>query len=65
MKDVLASTQKKYKELKNEPSVAYAEWKQVENFVHVRRLGETEHERMTSQGEISMARDSMTRLAKN
>ena len=29
VKDVLASTQKKMKELKNEPSVAYAEWKQV------------------------------------
>lgn len=48
VKDVLSSTQKKLKELKNEPSVAYAEWKDVEKFADIRRLGETEHERRST-----------------
>jgi hypothetical protein len=41
IKEVLASTQQKLEELKNEPSVAYAEWSDVEKLVGTKNLGLT------------------------
>lgn len=63
MKEVLSSTQKKYKELKNEPNVAYAEWKDVEEMADIRKLGETSHERSTMM--IPDQRDSLRDIKKS
>ena len=59
----MSSTQKKYKELKNEPNVAYAEWKDVEEMADIRKLGETSHERSTMM--IPDQRDSLRDIKKS
>lgn len=63
VKEVLGSTQKKLKELKNEPMVAYAEWKDVDELAATRKLGETSHERTTNSG--VEPRDSLREIRKD
>jgi hypothetical protein len=65
VKDVLDSTQKKMKEIKGDPDLAYAKWKDVEQLADVRQLGTTSHQRRNTQDDHNELRDSLRDIKKS
>ena len=57
IRKVLDKTQEKLKEIKNEPDMAYAAWKEVEEIAGTKKLGHIVHERRNSISRMS-ERDS-------
>jgi hypothetical protein len=66
VKEILSNTQQKFAELKSDPIVAYAEWRDVEKLASTKSLGEAASERKSKGSELmSSLRDSLHGIKKS